>query len=132
MINLAKYVIKHASHNQKTHGGKGGGGGSGSQALLSALPKQLNSVSRDIDSVAERNTNASAATDLASAKASLFSAPKPTDPKRAAEFIESANLSIQSAARKLSSTKGNLAIILSDASDRLNMLSRGLRSPVGG
>ena len=127
--NLTGYsVLKHGTHDQRTHNPHGAGG----RALLENLPKQLNSVSQDIDTVFSKTDNVAAANDLAQAKVSLFSAPKVADPKRAAQFIQSARISVESAARKLSSTKGNLAIILTDASDRLGMLSQGLLGPEGG
>lgn len=121
-------VVKHGSHDQRTHSPHG----QGAKGLLQNLPMHLNPVSQAVDEVFTQTTNMAAANDLARAKAGIWSGARATNPKDAAEALGTARISIGNAARKLSGTSTPAAIKLSDASQRLKVIVEGLKGPEGG
>ena len=121
-------LLKHGSHDQKTHSPHG----IGSKSLFENLSSHLNPLSAKIDKEFQATQNLAAANDLVRAKTNMWSAGKATTPAGAAESLLNAKLSVASAARKISSTSAPSAIRLSDVSQQLKRLYTGLLKPAGG
>jgi len=132
-------VIKHGSHDQKTHGKKGGGGGKGSNSLGGAVSaetkNQIQSKSNDISRFSKdvpTNTKelSKAHDELRDAKRALGRATE-ADTAQASEQIREAVSSIKSAIPKFENENYNSeAGKLSDISVELNSLASALNRGV--
>ena len=122
-------LLKHGSHDQRTHGHGGGNtmfphGSTGGDAVHRNLSTHLAPISAKVDAI---KPTPAIAGDLAQAKVTLHAASIAPTAVASAQALGNTRLALQTAARKVTGTNTPLAITLADIGKEAQRLSDSLQ-----